>query len=140
MLGHRLDAVAVRSAAQARDAQRRVAQRRGLRAFWQGNPYFVGQLRADFVPLQRAEQAQHGLGHALAHLDQRLVLGHLGVGQRVQTAPQPVQLARLVQPNQKLRRPAVFTHIRRPQHAPVPGQFEDVVGLVHGRIRACYRS
>jgi hypothetical protein len=27
----------------------------------------------------------------------------------------------------------VRAHIRRPQHAPVPGQFQDVVGLVHVR-------
>jgi hypothetical protein len=31
-----------------------------------------------------------------------------------------------------LRRPAVLTHISRPQHTPVPGEGQDAIGLVHG--------
>ena len=83
------------------------------------------------MELQRTQQAQHGLGHALADLDQRLVLGDFSIGQSIQATAQPLQLAGLVQPDQQLGRPALLAHIRCPQHAPVPGQFEDAVRLVH---------
>lgn len=59
------------------------------------------------------------------------MLGDHGPGQSVQTAAEPLQLASLVKPEQELRRPAVLAHVRSSQHAPVQGQFEDVVRLVH---------
>ena len=116
VLAHGLDAVAVRGAAQPCDPQRRVTLRWGRRRFWQGDPDLVRELGADRVELQRAQQAQHRLGHPLAHLDQRLVLGDFGVGHSIQAACEPLQLARLVQPDQQLGRPAVLAHIRGPQH------------------------
>jgi hypothetical protein len=55
------------------------------------------------MELQRTQKAQHGLGHALADLDQRLVLGDFSIGQSVQATGEPLQLAGLVQPDQQLR-------------------------------------
>jgi hypothetical protein len=83
------------------------------------------------MELQRTQKAQHALGHALADLDQRLVFGDFGIGQSIQTTGDALQLARLVQPDQQLWRPAVLAYIRRPQHAPVASQFEDVLRLIH---------
>ena len=43
-----------------------------------------------------------------------------------------MQPAGLVKPDQKLWRPALRTHIRGPQNALAPRQFEDEAALVHG--------
>jgi len=89
-------------------------------------------LRTNAMELQRGQQAQHRFWHALANLLCGLVLCDLGTGQAVKATGNPLQLACLVQTQQKLRRPTALAHIRSPKHTLVPGQFKDVVGLIHG--------
>jgi hypothetical protein len=93
----------------------------------------MGHLGANAVELQRAQQAEHGLWHALAHLDQGLVFGDFSIWQAVQAPGHPLQLARLMQAEQQLRRPTVLAHICCAQHAQVPSEGKDVVGLAHVR-------
>src|SRR5450830_36234 len=78
VVGYRLDTIVVRCTAQARDAQRGVAQRRGLTAFRQSDPHFVWQLRTDLMELQCAQQAKHGLGYTLTGLGQTFAACPLG--------------------------------------------------------------
>ncbi len=60
-----------------------------------------------------------------------MVLRETGVRQAVDSAADALELASLVQLEQKLGRPPSFTHVIRPKHSLASRQMQDLFRVVH---------
>jgi hypothetical protein len=122
-----LQPTGIRCSREPRDLQRQI--RSGLAGTLRDRePDPVGALGAELVEAQRREQADHAVRHALAGLDQAVMLGENLIDGQVEAPADPLQFPALPQPVEVRARQAEVVQVARAKYATLRRQLAEALG------------
>ena len=116
-----------RGPGEAHDTQRRVLHARPPGFFTNGQPDFKRCLCRNVVKTQGGQQTDHTLGCTFANFGQRVVLGDATVGEDIEPAGYPLQLAGCTETTEVGPGDVVRIQVSRTQDSGFPDQFQHFV-------------